>query len=199
MAKKITVINKTTANQLSTAVVAELVAFRFKGGVMGASLVMKIEAAIVNEDGSAETEFAAAFKRYVDEHGIPLEALGKKFPHGNKQFILRGYNPSAPKFPWVAENVATGEMHRLTKGGVERTFGPDAVATKGAKKPAPGGKVPKADAPMVGFKKGQSVMARWEDGQMYKAKYLKPGIRVGYHRVLFEDGTEFGTKTLKLA
>jgi len=187
--QRISSFDKTTARELGAQVTAEIAALcdrlglkvEYRGGTLGTtSFDMKLAFAVVSKDGVAQTKEAEAFKKYQRMHGIPLSALGQPFLSKGKTFILRGYNPSAPKFPFVAEDEQ-GRTWKMTKHGVEREF------LHGGKAAAP--TVPASAGLRTSFAKGQKVMAKWKDGKMYGATYLKVGVRPGFHRVQFDDGS----------
>lgn len=173
-------------------------AFRVRGGSYDSSVwTSKVEVAVVDaETGIAASKEAKAFADYQFSHGLPLEALNREFTFGSKKYILLGFNPKSPKFAFTARSVADDKIYRLTKAGVLRAFAVMNSATilAGQVMEKVNGKT--AQAPAAEWAKGAKVMAKWSDGQMYKAVYLKVGVRPGFHRVKFEDGTIFGTKSL---
>ncbi len=73
-----------------------------------------LEIAKIGEDGVALTKDAESLKFYAPYVGLPADALGKTFTSRGETYMLIGYRPKSPKFPFIAVKVSTGQEFKFT-------------------------------------------------------------------------------------
>jgi hypothetical protein len=73
------------------------------GSYTGGSYCLKVECSVVNEDGSAQTREAEAFRQLAGAYGLSPEDLGASFTSGGKTYVVTGLKTRARKRPIQAE------------------------------------------------------------------------------------------------
>ena len=67
----------------------------------GRYAIVKMQIAVVSDDGQAQTAEALAFRRFAPQDGIPADTLHKKFNVRGQAVELTGYNPKSWKMPYL--------------------------------------------------------------------------------------------------
>lgn len=70
------------------------------------NVTFKLEAAIVNANGVAETKQVSDFKQCATMYGLAADDLGRKFNSGGRAFEIVGANPKSRVYPILAKNDA---------------------------------------------------------------------------------------------
>jgi|GEM_PF-3201738 len=63
----------------------------------------KLQVALINEDGIAETKEVQDFKAYSFSHGLPEDLLNKEINVCGKTVKIIGYKPRSTKFPFLVD------------------------------------------------------------------------------------------------
>lgn len=95
------------------------------GTYTDSSVTFKVEIAELSDNGEAMTKEAVEFQRMarLGLVKVPADKLFQTFTSVGRKFRLMGYNRRAKKFPFLAENVTTGAMHKFPAKTIERAFG----------------------------------------------------------------------------
>lgn len=88
---------------------------------LGQGFTMKIEASLINEDGTVMSKEAKTFLQFAHLLGMPEDLLGQTFVQRGEEYTLKGYNPRARKFPFLADN-AKGETYKFTEEAIRMHF-----------------------------------------------------------------------------
>jgi hypothetical protein len=121
-------MDKSTANaiRLRITALAEDIAKEFGVSVQGARAVyddnrlkLTLEMHHENDAGlsSAEEE---AFRRFAPAFGISPDAYGMEFISNERLMVLCGYNGRARRFPFIAQDKATGARYKYTSQFVQK-------------------------------------------------------------------------------
>lgn len=89
----------------------------------GTSVTFQVEIAVKGDNGLARTREAEEFKLYAETFGLKPEWLGQSFKDVRGVYKIKGLNTRAPKYPVLAENIATGTMYKFPTDTVRRHFG----------------------------------------------------------------------------
>jgi len=83
---------------------------RGNGSFNPTSLTLKIEAAIIGENGAIKDKGSEDFKRYATMYGLQPSDLGRKFKDwSGKEFEITGLAMRRTKNPILAKNTRTGK------------------------------------------------------------------------------------------
>jgi hypothetical protein len=85
----------------------------------GSHFSTKFEAAVINDDGTAETVEAVAFKRYAYLYGLDPADFGKSFTSRGTLYVICGLNTRAQKLPILATQVSTGKTYKFSETAVQ--------------------------------------------------------------------------------
>ena len=92
---------------------------RGRGVYTNDSASLKMEFAIVGENGIAKTREATDFEFLADEFGLMPSDLGAVFTSRGTAYTLSGLKARSPKFPFVATRVSDGSPFKFTKSIVQ--------------------------------------------------------------------------------
>lgn len=87
------------------------------------SYTMKIEIAMVGEDGKANTTFSTDFKDMATAFGLQPSDLGRRFMFRGNIYEVSGCKPSSYKFPIIANRVCDGKSFKFSAEQVKRALG----------------------------------------------------------------------------
>jgi hypothetical protein len=97
--------------------------FQTKGGNYGSSnYAMKIEAAVINKDGTVSSKEAETFKQMAKLYGLKPEDLGQEITVGRSIYTIRGLKPRSRKYP-VTVDRNDGKGFKLPVSTVQRALG----------------------------------------------------------------------------
>ena len=130
---KITSFDRSTCRTVSQRVMEVLldsgieeelgIKLNYTGGRFGSTnLTLKIEAAVVAEDGSVQTKTVEAFKLMAKHYGLEPDDLGKQFTIGGKVYTITGLNTRAHKMPIQADRF-DGRGFKFPVSSVQRALG----------------------------------------------------------------------------
>lgn len=110
-------------NELLKPLAAEFnVQIRLGGGkYTEGSFSPKVEVAILNEDGQAETPDREAFRTYATMFGLDPSDLGKSFIAGGKTFVISGLKPNSYVRPILA--TCNGKPFKFPAEAVAKALG----------------------------------------------------------------------------
>jgi hypothetical protein len=81
-----------------------------------ANAEMKLEIAVLDQSGVAETKELAALKLAASMTGVSDEVLFKEFKSfSGTTYVLCGYCPRKPKYPFLAKSKDDGKIYGLTR------------------------------------------------------------------------------------
>jgi len=186
---KISIINRQSCRTVQEAALAELQKVADKYGLVvqsgggtftSTSFRFKVEFAVVDDSGVAQSRDATHFERYCTLYGLKPEDLGREFVYRGSKYTIVGLSSRSRKFPILTTQEGRGA------GQVKFTKQLVLDCLKSTPKAKPG--TSKAAAENTGeFKKGDTVMAAYE-GDMYEARVLAY-LGSGTYKVRFvEDG-----------
>ena len=66
-----------------------------------------------NGDGEVLDSAAKDLDKYAFRHGLGEGLYGREFTNGSDTFRICGYKPKSRKYPFIAENVATGKRYKF--------------------------------------------------------------------------------------
>lgn len=130
---KISSFDKKTARIVSSRIMSQLksledelgIKFNYKGGrFSNESCTFKIEAAVLNSDGTVMTKEMQDLKTYGKMHGLTDEMLAKpvKLAANDDNYMLIGYRPRATKHPFIAKRVKDGKEYVFGVNSVLRGY-----------------------------------------------------------------------------
>lgn len=73
------------------------------GTFSSTNLTLKVEAAELDEGGTALSREAQAYQLHAPFVGLPASTLGWSFKQGRKTFTIRGWNPKAHTMPIMCD------------------------------------------------------------------------------------------------
>lgn len=125
--QKITNFDRVTCKAMNAEILAALapIAKKYglnvagKGGRFSAdNWVTKIEFAVINKDGVAQSKEVAEFNRYCHLFGLNREHFGEVFVVQGRKFAICGLKPRAHKMPVLAKEIATGKTFKFRVGQI---------------------------------------------------------------------------------
>jgi hypothetical protein len=84
------------------------------------SATFKLEVAIINPDGTAETKVRTDFKRYATVCGMKPEWLDQQITSQGKPYKILGLMPNSHKYPVLVECLRSGRNFKLMADSVIR-------------------------------------------------------------------------------
>ncbi|MFC1453632.1 hypothetical protein ACFLQL_00445 [Verrucomicrobiota bacterium] len=131
--KPITQFDRITCKMLSKAVETALtsvgekhgVDIKYKSGSFTASnYIIKIEAAIINKDGTINTKEVEDFKRLCKWYNLEKSDLGKKFTTiTGDTYKITGLSGRRGKYPIFAENIKSHKTYKFPPREVQQALG----------------------------------------------------------------------------
>jgi hypothetical protein len=85
----------------------------------GSALQLKLQFVVGGEQG-VEDKIRTTFELYARSYGLEPRDFGAVITSRGKQYKLIGFNTKARKFPYLMEEVATGEKIRFSEMAKER-------------------------------------------------------------------------------
>ena len=79
----------------------------------GSNATFRVEAAVLNDAGVAQTQEVRSFELYGEMYGLEKEDFGGTFTHRGDTFELCGLNMKAPKYPIQAKRLRDGRVYRF--------------------------------------------------------------------------------------
>jgi hypothetical protein len=92
------------------------------GSYTSGSYTMKLEFAILNENGVASTRSAEDFKMSAFLFGLKSDDLGRAFRSGGRLFLISGLRPRATRRPVVASCTESGKEFCFSAEDVKRAL-----------------------------------------------------------------------------
>ena len=77
----------------------------------GSNATFRVEAAVLNDAGVAQTQEVRSFELYGEMYGLEKEDFGGTFTHRGDTFKLSGIKMKAPKFPIQATRLKDGKTY----------------------------------------------------------------------------------------
>ena len=74
---------------------------------------IKLEAAVLNPDGTAETADAKSFKQMAHFFGLKPELLNQLVVIHGTSYYIRGLRPRSSRFPVIVERQEDGKMCKM--------------------------------------------------------------------------------------
>lgn len=84
---------------------------------VGGNATLKLELALISDDGTVQTREAQDWKRHAVLRGFDEDDLGKTFRSNGRDFTIAGYKPRSRKRPVLAR-AADGKMYVFPVGTV---------------------------------------------------------------------------------
>lgn len=104
------------------------VVIRSAGGSYGPqNATIKLEIAVLSEDGAAMTEERKAYLECCEAYGLPREYLDKEFTHNGSRMKVVGLKLRSPKFPVLLEDCDSGKRFKFNVRGLKRSMGDGAL------------------------------------------------------------------------
>lgn len=95
------------------------VKFAYKGARFeSTTATFKIDGAILNSDGVAESKERKEFNTYSFMFNLPKEMLDKEVNYSGERYVVTGLNTRSQKYPVTAKRVSDGKGFKLTATGV---------------------------------------------------------------------------------
>ncbi len=97
------------------------VTFSNKGGNFSeGSLTIRLEAAVVNADGTVSSRTSEDYTRYCGMYGLKPEWLNQKFMSGGLEFTIIGLNTRRSKNPVEARQTRNGKVYIFKADSIQR-------------------------------------------------------------------------------
>jgi len=77
------------------------------------NFIFKLEGALINADGVAETKERDDFKYYATMYGLNASDLDKEFVFRNEKYKVVGLNPRSRKYPINVVRLNDGKRFRM--------------------------------------------------------------------------------------
>jgi len=125
-----TEINRTTLRLIEADALAALetvatkhgIAFKFGSGRFTAdNATLKLEVAVMNADGTAETKEVSDFKAMAQHYGLKAEHLGEEIRIRGTTYTICGLKRKSKKYPIIAE-TANGKRFKFEAAQVLEAF-----------------------------------------------------------------------------
>lgn len=76
----------------------------------GKNVTFKVEFAILDASGQAQTKESDAFKLYATSYGLKADDLGREFVDRNVRYKIIGLMPRSTRFPILCQRVGTDKQ-----------------------------------------------------------------------------------------
>jgi len=130
---KITQFDRKTCQMLGSAVEEALqqvsknfgISINCKGGTFSSTnFTMKIEAAVIGQNGDILSKEVENFKMYCGMYNLLPDDLGKSFKaNDGNTYQIKGLTNRGGKFPILAVNLTNGKTYKLPERMVQRGLG----------------------------------------------------------------------------
>jgi len=85
---------------------------------------LKIELAVIGEDGTANSKLVTDFKHMCSRYNLQIDDLGKQFKvSSGVTYEVKGLSRRSHKFPIIVKNIDNNKMYKLTIQSVQRGLG----------------------------------------------------------------------------
>jgi len=78
----------------------------------------KLSIAVLDENGEAESQEAADFKRFASMCGMEASDLGMEFSSNGSTFVLSGLKTKGRKYPFIAKKASDGKTYKFTEEAI---------------------------------------------------------------------------------
>lgn len=93
-----------------------------RGTFRSDNFTLKLEAAVIGDNGQAVTKEVSEFQNYAALLGLQPDDLGKPFTLRGQTYIITGAKLSSRKYPVLAKNT-NGKVYKFTAEDVKRGLG----------------------------------------------------------------------------
>lgn len=127
-------INKPFLQDLRKDIEAALASVAAKHGIsiktgtckfMPENAEMRLQIAVLNDEGAAETRELVSLKNFLARHSLTLEQAQKPIKYGyeGRTYIIVGYQPNKPKYSFLGRCQQDGKNYGLVHEGVLAALG----------------------------------------------------------------------------
>lgn len=97
----------------------------------GTNVTFKVECALLDTSGQAQTKESDAFKLYADSYGLKADDLGREFVDRGRRFKIVGLLPRSTRFPILCQQIGTDRRIKFPAETVKFRLKPLQTASVG--------------------------------------------------------------------